>query len=56
MSGTQYKLNRFIFQFGNPLERKKLVLNTYRVLFTRARKGIYIWFKYEDTQDKVNEF
>lgn len=23
VSGTQYKLNRFIFQFGNPLEGKK---------------------------------
>lgn len=56
MNGTQYKLNRFIAQFGNPLEVKELVLNTYRVLFTRARKGIYLWFKDEETQEKVSEF
>lgn len=54
--GVEYKLNTFIAKFGNPEEVKKLILNTYRVLMTRARKGIYIWFKDDETREKVMEF
>lgn len=54
--GTEYKLNTFIAKFGNPEEVKELILNTYRVLMTRARKGIYIWFKDNKTKEKVMEF
>lgn len=54
--GIEYKLNTFIAKFGNPEEVKELILNTYRVLMTRARKGIYIWFKDNETKEKVMEF
>lgn len=54
--GIEYKLNTFIANFGNPEEVKELILNTYRVLMTRARKGIYIWFKDNETKEKVMEF
>lgn len=54
--GVEYKLNTFIAKFGNPEEVKELILNTYRVLMTRARKGIYIWFKDDETKEKVMEF
>lgn len=55
-NGREYKLNTFIAKFGNPEEVKELILNTYRVLMTRARKGIYIWFKDNKTKEKVMEF
>ncbi|MDR2278355.1 MAG: DUF2075 domain-containing protein [Vagococcus sp.] len=54
--GIEYKLNTFIAKFGKPEEVKELILNTYRVLMTRARKGIYIWFKDNETKEKVMEF
>ncbi|MGX6961107.1 DNA/RNA helicase domain-containing protein [Vagococcus xieshaowenii] len=54
--GKDYNINEFIPKFGNPVEVKELVLNTYRVLMTRARKGIYIWFKDNTTKEKVMEF
>lgn len=56
LNGREYKLNTFIANFGNPEEVKELILNTYRVLMTRARKGIYIWFKDNETKEKVMEF
>ncbi|WP_194943350.1 DNA/RNA helicase domain-containing protein [Enterococcus casseliflavus] len=55
-NGREYKLNTFIAKFGDPEEVKELILNTYRVLMTRARKGIYIWFKDNKTKEKVMEF
>lgn len=56
LNGKEYKLNTFIANFGNPEEVKELILNTYRVLMTRARKGIYVWFKDNKTKEKVMEF
>lgn len=54
--GIDYRINEFIYKFGNPQEVKELILNTYRVLMTRARKGIFIWFKDNETKEKVMEF
>jgi DUF2075 family protein len=49
--GKQKSMPAFLRDSGADLTAvKELVLNTYRVLLTRAKRGVHIWF-----QDKVTE-
>ena len=36
-------------------KKREIVLNTYRILLTRAKYGIYIWFVDEDTKEHFKE-
>lgn len=52
VNGREMGIGAFLAESGaDRMAIRELVLNIYRVLLTRAKKGVYIWFKNGETRE-----
>ncbi|UZJ78757.1 DNA/RNA helicase domain-containing protein [Fictibacillus sp. KU28468] len=49
-NGQPYSIDEFLTEINATELVLELIRNIYRVLLSRAKKGMYIWFKHEETE------